>query len=503
MKQRTTIAVTAVFVFILTGMLNPIRLPAADEEARPSRDGSSIISEGSSSNDLDQLMQGFDTAFEDRDPDKTGQPVTGDEEAGEAGETEDIRSGGKPLVFSLDGYFKLGSSYNVAHKKPAVGETDWRGLSRLRAELQLELNLKFSNHWQGLISGKGTYDVAYTLNGRSGYTDDVLDNYEKELELREAYVLGMLSDHLDIKLGRQIVVWGKSDMIRITDVLNPLDIREPGLTDLDDLRLPLAMTKLDYYYGDWNLSGISVHEIRFPKLPEFGSDFYPLPIPMPNEDKPSHGGGNTEYAVALSGTFSGWDIAFFWADIFWDFPYAELSGSLPNIKLELKYASVTMLGSAFNVAVGNWIFKAEAAHFDGLKYSIAPDKDYSRVDALLGFEYYGFDDMVIILEATNRHIIGFDDILKQPPDQAQKDEFQSVIRVSRTFFNETLELECLISFYGIDGEDGKFQRLSGEYDISDALKLLGGVLLYQSGDLAQFENIGDNDRLFLEFKYSF
>jgi len=31
-------------------------------------------------------------------------------------------------LFSLDGYFKLGSTYNISHDKPAMGQTDWRGL---------------------------------------------------------------------------------------------------------------------------------------------------------------------------------------------------------------------------------------------------------------------------------------------------------------------------------------------------------------------------------------
>ena len=36
------------------------------------------------------------------------------------------------------------------------------------------------------------------------------------------------------------------DNLRVTDVLNPMDLRVPGLTDIDDLRLPVTMIKLDY-----------------------------------------------------------------------------------------------------------------------------------------------------------------------------------------------------------------------------------------------------------------
>lgn len=438
---------------------------------------------------LDDLMEGFEGETQDRKPE-------------EKGEVAPIEHDPQQKKVSLDGFAKMAASYNFAHDAPGVGEIDWRGLSKLRGELQLELTAKFSEDWQGFISGKGSYDFAYTLNGRANYTSDVLDEYEDEVELRECYVLGKISQNLDIKIGRQIVVWGKSDTIRIADVLNPLDTREPGLTDLEDLRLPITMTKIDYYIGNWNVTGIAIHEIRFNKFPAFGSDFFPLPIPLPSEDKPGHGGRNTEYAASARGTFSGWDIAFFYADIFWDIPHVETMSILP-LTFKLKYDDVTMVGSAFNIAIGNWILKAEAAFIDGLRYFNMPEEDYTRIDAMGGIEYYGFDDTTIIIEASNRHINGYDDELGELPDQAEKNEFQSVLRASRTFMNETLELEGLLSFFGINGNDGKFQRFSLAYDITDALEIKGGVLLYQSGDLAVFSDVGDNDRFFLDLKYSF
>jgi hypothetical protein len=53
------------------------------------------------------------------------------------------------------------------------------------------------------------------------------------------------------------------------------------------------------------------------------------------------------------------------------------------------------------------------------------------------------------------------------------------------------------------GEDGGFQRLSAKYDITDAVSLTGGIVLFRSGDLPIFRDAGDNDRVFLELKYSF
>jgi len=409
----------------------------------------------------------------------------------------------KPSIFSLNGDVKLGASYNFAHDKPQGNETDWRGLSRLRGELHLELNAKFSKLWQARLSGKGAYDFAYTIHGRDEFTDDVVDNYEKELELGETYIQGSLTKSFDVKIGRQIVVWGKSDNIRVTDVLNPLDMREPGLTDIEDLRLPVTMSRFDYYIGDWSLTGITIHEIRFNKNPEFGSDFYPSLTPPPHEDKPDSGGKNTEYAAAINGIFGGWDVSFYWADYYNDMPHMEIifTGLPPQI--EWKHARLKMVGAAFNAAVGNWLLKTEAAYIDGFEFFNSLEKEYSRIDVLAGIEYSGFTDTTVSLEAVNRHINDFDDVLELPPDKAQKDEFQWVVRLTRNFLNETLDLTLLASTFGGTGQDGAFQRLSAEYDITDAIEIEGGLVFYKSGDLARFRNIGDNDRLFCQIKYSF
>jgi len=100
----------------------------------------------------------------------------------------------------------------------------------LRPELELTLKKKFSDSWQGQISAWGYYDLVYSLQGRDNYTSEVLDSYEKELQLRDTFIQGSLTEKLDTKIGRQIVVWGALDNLRVTDVLNPLDLRVLGLT---------------------------------------------------------------------------------------------------------------------------------------------------------------------------------------------------------------------------------------------------------------------------------
>ena len=132
-----------------------------------------------------------------------------------------------------------------------------------------------------------------------------------------------------------------------------------------------------------------------------------------------------------------------------------------------------------------------------------PIRNIPDTDVLAGVEYSGFRDTTVSLEAANRHINDFESILKQSPDEAQEDEFQRVVRLTRDFLNEALTLTLLASTYGTTGQDGAFQRVSVEYDVTDAFSINTGIVTYQSGDKIRFRNVGDNDRLFLEFKYSF
>ncbi|MDM8540512.1 hypothetical protein QUF90_05440 [Desulfococcaceae bacterium HSG9] len=110
---------------------------------------------------------------------------------------------------------------------------------------------------------------------------------------------------------------------------------------------------------------------------------------------------------------------------------------------------------------------------------------------------------MIAFEAADRHLTDYDDALSRPPDNQEEDLFQSVLRVTRDFRNDTLQLKIILSAFALDGQDGALQRLQLDYDYTDNLTLSGCAVFYQSGDLYVFRNIGDNDRVFLEMSYAF
>ena len=312
---------------------------------------------------------------------------------------------------------------------------------------------------------------------------------------------GVCSQDLDLKFGRQIVVWGKADNIRVVDVLNPLDYRELGLVDIEDLRLPVTMTRLDYYFGDWNLTGVVVHEIRYNKEPAYGSDFYPSAAPPPGVEEPRKGFGEPQFGAALNGIFTGWDLSFYFARYFDDMAHLELT--YPPLGLRRVHSRLTMFGTSVNAAFGNWLFKAEAAYLDGLKYTLLPGQTKSRVDLLLGMEYSGFTDTTLTLEAANRHILDYNERLTYDPGGYEENEFQAALRVTRTFMHERLTLNILAMMFGYSAEGGSLERVSLTYDIDDHWSVTGGVILYQAGDEPALKKLELNDRVYFDIKYGF
>lgn len=467
--------------------------------------------------DLDGLMEGFEDAPQQSSPmeellegfeeDTASDPdqetlFEGFEDDPSASDPQEIGSDEKPRAWSLDGKLKWTTICNVGHSAPEAGETDWRGLSMFRPEMDVTYKIKLSDTWQAQVAGKGFYDLAYAIRGRDTYTGQVLDQYESEVELGETFIQGSLTRRLDVKIGRQIVVWGTLDSLRVTDVLNPLDLRVPGLIDIEDLRLPVSMARLDYYWGDWSFSGMVIPEIRFSKFPVFGSDFYPSAVPLPQEDKPGDRFSNAEYAAAITGVFSGWDIAFYGADIY-DESTQIKAASLSPLLYVRQHPRVKMLGMASNVATGNWLLKAESAWLSGLTFTQTGDESYARLDAGAGIEYSGFRNTTLSLEAANQHIFHYNPILVSSPDEIRKDTFQWAFRWVKDYLNDTLTLTFLTTAFGIEARDGAFMRVDAEYDVTDNLSLLTGFVFYQSGDIGRFKGAGDNDRWFMQVSYSF
>jgi len=365
--------------------------------------------------------------------------------------------------------------------------------------MNLQLDLDLSERWQARIEGWAFYDFAYRINGRQRYTDRVLREYEHDAEVGELWLQGKLLDWLDVKAGRQVVIWGRSESLRVLDVLNPLDNREPGRVDIEDLRRPVSMLRLDAYWGDWSLTGIAIPEIRFDANPVNGSDFFPSPppgSPVPSERKP-RSFVDPEFAAALTGIFSGWDVslhgAWFWNDT------PRLRRVVPSARTV--HDRLWLVGAGGNLTLGSWLFKSELAYLDGLGFFATNDKN--RIDALAGLEYYGFTDTTLSVEVAVRHLLRYERVLRDAPDSTRETSEQIAVRLTRNFLREKLTLTLLALIFEVSARDGAVLRADVDYEVFEAVSVGLGVILYEAGTLPPVDGWQHNDRVIFSAKWSF
>ncbi len=229
------------------------------------------------------------------------------------------------------------------------------------------------------------------------------------------------------------------------------------------------MTKLDYFMPMWSVSGIILHENRFSKLPQYGSDYASSNQTKAQDaiiKEPADSLDNTGVAFSLNGNLEGQDIAFYYSNQYID---------------NTIYRS-NMVGFAYNKVINNYLFKTEAAYFDNYDSSTVE----AKTDGLIGLEYSGISEGSISLEMANKN-----------------DDIQYALRFTQSYLNQTLDFTALYSGFGKELKDGGFIRAWMDYDIDDQLSASFGVIDYLGGEVAKFEMIKDNDRIFASLKYSF
>lgn len=379
--------------------------------------------------------------------------------------------------YGLEGYLKQEAVYSYHNDAPHDK------ISSLRTTAFLEYNRDLWKNFQFKINANAFYDASYILKGKEKFSDEELDSLESQVELFDAYVQGTLIDNLDMKLGRQVVVWGKSDTIRVVDLLNPLDNRRPAMVDIEDLRLPSSMAKFDYYYENWSLTPIFILEQREDKLPPFGGDFNPSPVKVATQNKPN----NVTFALNISGEFSGFDVDFYFANVYPNFDFYPRK----DVDIENK---ITMYGAAFAYVNGSWLLKSELAYSQNNKYLGLGDQKLDRLDMLVGVEYNGMSETTISLDLANKRFVkdyGID-----------QNNYQAALRATVDFFHDTLHANYLLSVFGKSFNDGGYQRAWIEYEISDSVKSTLGIVDYLGGN-SFFDAINDNDMVFGDISYSF
>ena len=136
-----------------------------------------------------------------------------------------------------------------------------------------------------------------------------------DFELVEAYadVHGFLLPQLDLRLGRQRIVWGTAERVSVVDNVNPLNLEDPW--DYGQ-RLASDAVKLKAYFSVLTLEAVYVPYFTPALLPADASSAVSMPDGLPAAplsftfDTPGDGlWQNTTLGARLAATVGGWDLA--------------------------------------------------------------------------------------------------------------------------------------------------------------------------------------------------
>ncbi|MBV1869351.1 MAG: hypothetical protein KUG76_00475 [Gammaproteobacteria bacterium] len=404
----------------------------------------------------------------------------------------------------ISGNISYFNSYTLSSWKPYPGsvpnEKYWAS-SKIRANLKLKYH--FSENLFLKLNGHAFRDNIYEEHGRFKYSQEFLDENENEIKTDEFFIRYSATPRVSITAGKQIVVWGTSDNLRVVDVINPLDNRELGIDDIENIRLASNMLKVDVQMDDWMFSGMVITEPEPDQNPVFGSPYYVFPEKLPAFSSPRSERGKYafEYALSISGKITDIDVHGYIASIYNNQAHLELDLQTGNASRHL--AKLNMFGVTGTTGRGNWVYKSELAYFDGFKFMNTQDAELARTDAMFGLEFYGLTDASLAFEVAYKKILNFNNMIESSPEMAQETEQNFAIRFNGDYLHNSLHILVLAMASGSVGSDGNIIRLVADYDIRDAVTLTLGGVLFGGGESLVFQQLSGNDQIFAKAKFSF
>ena len=162
-----------------------------------------------------------------------------------------------------------------------------------RGTLQLETTVKLHERAKFFLLFRGVRELEYDAEV------DVPSGFYDEEDVREIYLDVDITEQFHVRIGRQQVVWGEADYLRILDIINPRDLGwHIQLEPWEDIRTPNYMIRAFYRFPSILRSSLEVvwvpgwddEEDRVNRLPPDGISaigrWTPHPTDIPQDLPP-------------------------------------------------------------------------------------------------------------------------------------------------------------------------------------------------------------------------
>ena len=158
-------------------------------------------------------------------------------------------------AFTLHGFIQQGVSMNLQDTYEVQGDDKFR-ISMLRTTLYLDSNLDLDwVKFTAIARGDIEFHTSYMKDLNDLSTHDLWDeDGYNEVELREFYADFQIGSRLFLRLGKQQVVWGKTDYFRGIDIIHGFDYSWRSFLEPENeqLRKPLIMANMEIQIPEMN-----------------------------------------------------------------------------------------------------------------------------------------------------------------------------------------------------------------------------------------------------------
>jgi hypothetical protein len=363
----------------------------------------------------------------------------------------------------------------------------------------------------------------------------------------------ILTDRIDLRLGKQQVVWGTADGVRILDIVNPLDYREWTLKDYIDTRIPLWMINAE---GQILENG----QLQLLLIPDYQANYYPpsgAPFTLRTvrlgaegmqaltaarvttatiDEKPANNLKNTKIGLRWRNIIEGhafeYTLNYLNTYSFASSAYTAMRGAIiPGVgwvptafTLTRRAERINVFGGSFSKTITEgimvpglakgWTLRGELAYItgDAMNYgtdaSIVGTVDTDQINYMLGFDksfftnwQFSFQFIQMWAKAREEYNQARYTLLngatRGPLDKV---ETMLTLMLATDFMHEKLKPSILI-LYGDDNDWRISPKVS--YEINDQWLVTLGLHFFEGKEQSLSGQFDKNDQMFLELKYTF
>jgi hypothetical protein len=329
------------------------------------------------------------------------------------------------------------------------------------------------------------------------------------LDLREAYAQTALGN-FDVRVGRQITVWGRADKVNPTDAWSGRDYTLLVPND-EDQRLGVASLRGTWNHGAYRVIGLWQPEWRSPVLP-----IPPLPpgISLQNV-APTHPTGQFGIKLDHSGEGVDWSVSY--AHSINRTPdFAIVVQGFPGTSVGLLYRHVEVIGADAAVPVGQYGLRAEIAYTKTAnRGGNDPLAQNNNMFAVFGVERTFIGELNVNAQYLYRRT--FD--LRAPDSNAAPDvrllaleegllsnqlatnTHGASLRINYKAWNETLEMELAGVIWFKNGDTAIRPKVT--YSFTDRVKGILGGETYHGPGRSLFGQLNPTSTAYAELQFGF